>query len=100
MALKMAYKNSIFHIKKTIHYSDRGIQFCCPDYSEFAEKLGFVLSTTQQYDRYGNAVAERVNGILKYADGLRHTLPDLVTAKKIVAQVVWRFTIVKESIGV
>lgn len=45
-ALKMAYKNSIFHIKNTIHHSDRGIQYCCPDYSEFVEKLGFVLSTT------------------------------------------------------
>ncbi len=51
-ALKMARKNSIFNIKDTIHHSDRGIQYCCPDYSEFAENMGFVLSTTQQYDPY------------------------------------------------
>lgn len=87
-ALKMAHKNLIFKHKGIIHHSDRGIQYCCPDYSEFAEKLGFVLSTTQQYDPYENAVAERVNGILKYEYGLRHTLPDLTTAKRMIKQVV------------
>jgi hypothetical protein len=35
-----------------------------PDYSEFAQNKGFILSTTQQYDPYENAV-ERINGILK-----------------------------------
>lgn len=39
-ALKMARKNSIFNIKDTIHHSDRGIQYCCPDYSEYANQLG------------------------------------------------------------
>lgn len=87
-ALKMAHKNLVFKHKEIIHHSDRGIQYCCPDYSELAEKLGFVLSTTQQYDPYENAVAERVNGILKYEYGLRHTIPDLKTAQKMVAQAV------------
>lgn len=87
-ALKMARKNSIFNIKNTIHHSDRGIQYCCPDYSEFAHKLGFLLSTTQQYDPYENAIAERINGILKYEYGLRHTLPDLETAQQMVKQAV------------
>ena len=44
-ALNMAHKN-------IIHHSDRGIQYCCPDYSQYAENKGFVLSTTQQYDPY------------------------------------------------
>lgn len=87
-ALKMARKNSIFNIKDTIHHSDRGIQYCCPDYSEYANQLGYVLSTTQQYDPYENAVAERINGILKYEYGLRHTLPNLAIAKQLVAQAV------------
>ena len=87
-ALKMARKNSIFNIKDTIHHSDRGIQYCCPDYSEYANQLGYMLSTTQQYDPYENAVAERINGILKYEYGLRHTLPNLAIAKKLVAQAV------------
>jgi transposase InsO family protein len=87
-ALKMAHNSMIFSHECIIHHSDRGIQYCCPDYSEFAEKMGFVLSTTQQYDPYENAVAERINGILKYEYGLRYTLPDLKTAQKMVAQAV------------
>lgn len=87
-ALKMADKNRMFKTKKIIHYSDRGIQYCCPDYSQFAEKLGFTLSTTQQYDPYENAVAEIVNGILKYEYGLRHSLPNLQVAKQLVKQAV------------
>lgn len=87
-ALKMAHKNLQFHHDSVIHHSDRGIQYCCPDYSDFAQQLGFVLSTTQQYDPYENAVAERINGILKCEYGLRHTLPDLEAAKKMVKQAV------------
>ena len=37
-ALKMASKNMIFSHAKVIHHSDRGIQYCCPDYSALAEK--------------------------------------------------------------
>lgn len=87
-ALEMAHKNMIFNHQSVIHHSDRGIQYCCPDYSEFAEKLGFVLSTTQQYDPYENAVAERVNGILKYEYGLKNTISDLKTAQKMVKQAI------------
>ena len=87
-ALKMAHKNKMFKVENTIHHSDRGIQYCCPDYSQFAEKLGYRLSTTQQYDPYENAVAERINGILKYEYGLRHSLPNLQIAKQLVKQAI------------
>jgi len=87
-ALKMAHKNKQFSRQNTIHHSDRGIQYCCPDYSEYAERLGYKLSTTQQYDPYENAVAERVNGILKYEYGLKRTLPNLLVAQKLIAQAI------------
>lgn len=87
-ALKMAHQNKQFDVKNTIHHSDRGIQYCCPDYSEYAQKLGYQLSTTQQYDPYENAVAERINGILKYEYGLNRTLPNLHTAQQMVAEAV------------
>jgi putative transposase len=45
-ALAMAYKKCIHKHKSIIHHSDRGIQYCCPDYSEFAQNKGFILSTT------------------------------------------------------
>jgi len=87
-ALKMAHKNMIFAHDTVIHHSDRGIQYCCPDYSNFAEILNFTLSTTQQYDPYENAVAERINETLKYEYGLNRQSPNLKTLKKLVKQAV------------
>ena len=60
----------------------------CPDYSEFAEKNGFILSTTGKYDPYENAVAERINGILKYEFGLKRIIPNLKIATKMVEEAV------------
>jgi len=87
-ALKMALEGRSYANRQIIHHSDRGIQYCCPQFAEFAYKNNVLLSTTQQYDPYENAVAERVNGILKYEFGLIKTLPNLVTAQKMVKQAV------------
>lgn len=46
-ALDMAVKNRIYTHENVVHHSDRGLQYCCPDYSEFAQKRGMILSTTQ-----------------------------------------------------
>ena len=87
-ALDMAHKNCIHKHKNIIHHSDRGIQYCCPDYSEFAQNKGFILSTTQQYDPYENAVAERINGILKYEFGLKNAIKNIQIAEKMIAEAV------------
>jgi putative transposase len=87
-ALTMA-KNNCQHGHKTIiHHSDRGLQYCCPDYSEFAEAKGMLLSTTEKYDPYENAVAERINGILKYEFGLIQTIPSIDIANKMLRQAI------------
>lgn len=87
-ALQMAYRNCIHKHKNIIHHSDRGIQYCCPDFSEYAQNKGFILSTTQQYDPYENAVAEQINGILKYEFGLKNTIKNIKIANKMIAQAV------------
>jgi putative transposase len=87
-ALQMAHKNLIHNHKNVIHHSDRGIQYCCPDYANFAKKKGFILSTTQQYDPYENAIAERINGILKYEFGLINRIKNVQIASKMVEQAV------------
>lgn len=46
------------------------------------------MSTTQKYDPYENAIAERINGILKYEFGLRKTLPTVEIARKMMKQAV------------
>jgi putative transposase len=48
-----------------IHHSDRGIQYCCKEYVKLMKKHGLVISMAAKGDCYENAVAERVNGILK-----------------------------------
>jgi putative transposase len=87
-ALKMAHENRMYNRKSVIHHSDRGMQYCCPDYTEFAGNLNFVMSTTQNSDPYENAIAERINGILKYEFGLRKVIPSVEVARKIVKQAV------------
>jgi putative transposase len=87
-ALEMALRNAEFERQGIIHHSDRGIQYCCPEFTEFAIKNGMILSTTQKYDPYENAVAERINGILKYEFGLGKTLPSLTFARNMVKQAV------------
>jgi len=64
-ALKRAIKNRIYPNRKLIHHSDRGIQYCNPSYIEILENKEIGISMTSKYDPYENAVAERVNGILK-----------------------------------
>jgi transposase InsO family protein len=50
---------------KLIHHSDRGIQYCSSEYQKIHEQHGIQCSMTDGYDCYQNALAERVNGILK-----------------------------------
>jgi putative transposase len=87
-ALKMAHNNRIFKHLNVIHHSDRGMQYCCPDYTEFAGNLNFIMSTTQNSDPYENAIAERINGVLKYEFGLKKVLPSVAVARKIVKQAI------------
>jgi len=87
-ALNMAHRNRIYSNQNVIHHSDRGLQYCCPDYTEYAQKRGFIMSTTQKYDPYENGIAERINGILKYEFGLLKSLPNLEIARKIMKQAV------------
>jgi putative transposase len=48
-----------------IHHSDRGVQYCCRDYVKMLEHYGINISMTENGDPYENAIAERINGILK-----------------------------------
>ena len=48
-----------------IHHSDRGIQYCSIEYTTLLQQHHAMISMTQSGDPYENAMAERVNGILK-----------------------------------
>jgi len=48
-----------------IHHSDRGLQYCSTEYTNLLQQNNCMISMTQNGDPYENAIAERVNGILK-----------------------------------
>lgn len=56
--------------KGLIHHSDRGLQYCCAEYINRLCRERIVISMTEKGDPYENALAERVNGILKSEFGL------------------------------
>lgn len=64
-ALRMALKNRKYKNRKLIHHSDRAFQYCSDEYTKLLSDNKIKISMTEKYDPYENAVAERVNGILK-----------------------------------
>jgi putative transposase len=51
--------------RSLIHHSDRGSQYCCAEYVKVLEHYEIQISMTEKGDPYENAIAERINGILK-----------------------------------
>ena len=68
-----------------IHHSDRGVQYCSYEYQKIHAQYGVRCSMTDGYDCYQNALAERINGILK-GEYLLSKPKDLVQARKMVAE--------------
>ena len=67
-ALNMAIKNRKYvqgQSQTLVHHSDRGLQYCSNEYQEILDKHHIECSMTEKYDPYQNAIAERINGILK-----------------------------------
>jgi len=63
-AIKMAIKNRTGYLP-LIHHSDRGLQYCSEIYQKVLGDNKITPSMTDGYDCYQNALAERINGILK-----------------------------------
>lgn len=63
-ALDMAIKQKQYE-HQAIHHSDRGVQYCSEEYQAKLRNYSILSSMTDGYDCYQNALAERVNGILK-----------------------------------
>ena len=73
-ALKMALQQTQRHTAfRLIHHSDRGMQYCCKEYTDLLMQSAISISMTEKGDPYENAIAERVNGILKSEFGLNKT---------------------------
>jgi putative transposase len=64
-ALRMAHKSRQYPREELIHHSDKGLQYCSNEYQQLLQNYKLKCSMTEQYDPYSNAIAERINGIIK-----------------------------------
>lgn len=64
-ALKMAVKNNKDNIQQLTHHSDRGVQYCSSKYVQILNDNQIQISMTNPGSPQENAIAERINGILK-----------------------------------
>jgi putative transposase len=64
-ALDMALKTRSKNEGQLVHHSDRGSQYCSFSYVKKLREAGISISMTDNGDPYENAMAERINGILK-----------------------------------
>jgi putative transposase len=69
-------------IKDLTHHSDRGIQYCSNVYTQILKRNKIQISMTEEKHCYENAMAERVNGILKDEFYLDQTFTDVAHAKR------------------
>ncbi|WP_407295720.1 IS3 family transposase [Stutzerimonas zhaodongensis] len=70
-----------------VHHSDRGIQYCSALYQALHKRHGVQCSMTDGYDCYQNALAERVNGVLKN-ELLLASPDDLIQARSMVSEAI------------
>jgi len=83
-ALMMGIKQRSYTNNTLIHHSDRGLQYCCDDYQDILTRKKIKCSMTESYDPYANAVAERINGILKLEFQLENYNVKLPVMKQLV----------------
>lgn len=69
-ALRSALNKRRYPEQELIHHSDRGLQYCSAAYIKILNKHDIKISMTENSDPYENAIAERINGILKDEFGL------------------------------
>jgi putative transposase len=85
-ALKMAIADRQYPNLPLIHHSDRGLQYCSKVYVQHLKINNITPSMTENADPYENAIAERMNGILKDEFGLGERLGEIKEAIQQTAQ--------------
>lgn len=87
-SLQKALRDAGGKTQGLVHHSDRGIQYCSYAYTDKLMAHGVQISMTEKDHVYENALAERVNGILKDEFMLGETLVNYQVAAKMVSQAI------------
>lgn len=90
-ALKMAALQRINPTAKTIHHSDRGVQYCSKEYAALTRNNNIQLSMTENGDPYENALAERMNRTIKEEFGMDRTLKNKEQVKQLVQESIFLY---------
>jgi len=85
--------------KYPIHHSDRGSQYCCHEYVNMLKSKGLSISMTEENHCYENAVAERVNGILKDEFYLDQTFRTKAQAEETFYQAVYVYNYMRPHLS-
>lgn len=86
-------------VKGLIHHSDRGCQYCSAEYVGTLQDHGVRISMTENGDPYENAVAERVNGIIK-REWLYHIRLETDGAKKKIDEIIYTYNNMRPHMSV
>ncbi|MFH7012614.1 IS3 family transposase, partial [Flavobacterium sp. FlaQc-52] len=89
-ALEMAISSNANEKKglELIHHSDRGTQYCSNEYIKLLENNNIGISMTENGDPLENAIAERVNGIIKEEYLNDYQVDNLEEAKELLKAVI------------
>jgi transposase InsO family protein len=90
-ALTMAITRTGVESTGVIHHSDHGIQYTCKAYRQELVKHKILCSMGQKGNCYDNALAERVNGILKQEYALGECFTNIPQAVRAVDEAVWLY---------
>ena len=85
MALSALGAESLMNL---IHHSDRGIQYCGHAYVKLLQEYKIKISMTENGDPLKNAVAERINGIIKDEYLETYDIDNIKHAKELLKAVV------------
>lgn len=96
--LKMALKQ--IEVKEgLLHHSDRGIQYCSNEYIKVLKDNKVIISMSEKGNPYENAVAERLNGILKREYMLDENFKTKEYAQRAVSQAIWLYNTMRPHLS-
>jgi len=99
-ALKMALSNLAQVPDGLIHHSDRGVQYCSAEYVGLLTQNNIQISMSETGDPLDNAVAERVNGILKDEYLSHYSIHDFDQAMQLVTDVINRYNRLRPHLSI
>lgn len=87
-SLEMALKGKRNSSDSLIHHSDRGVQYCSKVYTDLLKTSNIEISMTENGDPLENALAERINGIIKLEYLQNKQVDNIIKARKELANAV------------